>query len=93
METPPRHLACICRLTPSEDVYGALEEGWRTVDEVKRATEACFGECQGRRCVPGIALRLDLTTEQPRGRITPRPPLLPVPASVLAAFADEAATA
>jgi hypothetical protein len=93
METPPRHLACICRLTPSEDIYAALEEGWRTVDEVKRATEACFGECQGRRCVPVIAMRLDLTPDEPRGRITPRPPLVPVPASVLAAFVDEGAPA
>ena len=28
-----------------------------------------------------------LTLDEPRGNITPRPPLVPVPASVLAAFA------
>lgn len=88
LERPPRHLACICRLTPSEEIYAAIEAGWRSVDELKRATGAAFGQCQGRRCVPGLAARVDMSPEQPRGRITPRPPLVPVPASVLAAFAE-----
>ena len=75
-------------MTSSERVYRAIHHGWGTVDELKRATEVGFGECQGRRCVAGQAHRLDLTPDQPRGNITPRPPLLPVPASVLAAFAE-----
>lgn len=87
-EKPPRQMACICRLTSSERVYRAIHDGWRTVDELKRATEVAFGQCQGRRCVAGIAHRLDLTPEEPRGNITPRPPLVPVPASLLAAFAE-----
>ena len=89
LEPMPRHLACICRLTESEQVYRAIHDGWRTVDELKRATEAGFGQCQGRRCVAGLAHRVDLTPDQPRGNITPRPPLVPVPASVLAAFAED----
>ena len=89
MERPPRHIACICRLTSSERVYQAIHDGWRTVDEVKRATEAGFGQCQGRRCVALVAHRLDLEPDEPRGNITSRPPLVPVPASVLAAFAGE----
>lgn len=88
LEPTPRHLACICRLTSSEQVYRAIHDGWRTVDELKRATEAAFGQCQGRRCVAWIAHRVDLTPDEPRGNITPRPPLVPVPASVLAAFAE-----
>lgn len=88
-ERPSRHYACICRLTPTEQVYAAIGGGWRTVDELKRATGVAFGQCQGRRCVDGLAHRLDLTADQPRGNITPRPPLVPVPASVLAAFAED----
>jgi bacterioferritin-associated ferredoxin len=88
LERPPRQYACICRLTPTEQVYDAIEMGWRTVDELKRATGVAFGQCQGRRCVDGLALRLDLTPDQLRGSITPRPPLVPVPASVLAAFVE-----
>ncbi|HET6380961.1 MAG TPA: (2Fe-2S)-binding protein [candidate division Zixibacteria bacterium] len=89
METPPRHLACLCRLTDAGRVHRAIEEGWRTVDALKRATGATFGECQGRRCVPGLAARLDRSPADPGGSITPRPPLVPVPASVLAAFAGD----
>ncbi len=89
MEQPPRHIACICRLTSSERVYQAIHDGWRSVDEVKRATEAGFGQCQGRRCAALVAHRLDLAPDEPRGSITSRPPLVPVPASVLAAFAEE----
>jgi len=88
LERPPRQYACICRLTPTEQVYDAIEAGWRTVDELKRATGAGFGQCQGRRCVEGLAHRLDLTPADERGNITPRPPLVPIPASVLAAFVD-----
>jgi len=88
LEQPPRRYACICRLTSTEQVYAAIEAGWRTVDELKRATGVAFGECQGRRCVDGLAQRLDLTAQETRGNITPRPPLVPVPASVLAAFAE-----
>jgi bacterioferritin-associated ferredoxin len=91
LEPMPRHLACICRLTSGERVYRAIHHGWRTVDELKRATEAGFGQCQGRRCLSGLAHRLDLTPDQPRGNMTPRPPLVPVPASVLAAFAEREA--
>ena len=88
LEPLPRHLACICRLTESEQVYRAIGNGWTTVDELKRATGVAFGQCQGRRCVAALARRVDLTSDEPRGNITPRPPLVPVPASVLAAFAE-----
>jgi hypothetical protein len=87
VEPVPRQLACICRERSLEAVYRAAEEGWRTVDAVKRRTGAIFGECQGRRCRARIAARLDLALDEPRAQITPRPPLVPVPASILAAFA------
>src|SRR5437660_632674 len=46
------------------------------------------GECQGRRCVAPTAARLDQQPGDRGARITPRPPLVPVPASILAAFAE-----
>jgi hypothetical protein len=87
VEPVPRQLACICRERSLDAVYRAAEDGWRTVDAVKRRTGAIFGECQGRRCRARIAERLDLDPGDLRAQITPRPPLVPVPASVLAAFA------
>ena len=79
--------ACACRGVSSDAVYRAIGNGWSTVDQLKRATRVAFGECQGRRCVPWLAERLELDPADPRAMLTPRPPLVPVPASVLAAYA------
>jgi hypothetical protein len=80
-------LACACRGINVDAVYRAVGAGWRTADQVKRATRLSFGVCQGRRCVPWLADRLELDPADPRAQVSPRPPLVPVPASVLAAFA------
>ena len=88
LEPMPRVLACICRERSMEAIYRSADEGWTTVEEVKRRTGVAFGECQGRRCVPTAAARLDQKEGDPGARITPRPPLVPVPASILAAFVE-----
>jgi bacterioferritin-associated ferredoxin len=88
LEPMPRQLACICREKTAEAIYQSADEGWSTVDEVKRRTGVAFGECQGRRCVPFAATRLDQPPGSRASTITPRPPLVPVPASILAAFID-----
>lgn len=87
LEPMPRALACICRERSVEAVYRSADEGWSTLDEVKRRTGVAFGECQGRRCVAAIAARLDQGPADRGARLTSRPPLVPVPASVLAVFA------
>lgn len=88
LEPMPRSLACICRERSAEAIYRSVEAGWQTVEEVKRRTGSAFGECQGRRCVAVIAARLDQRPGDRGAAITPRPPLVPVPASVLAAFTE-----
>ena len=88
VEPMPRTLACICRERSVEAIYRSADEGWTTVEEVKRRTGVAFGECQGRRCVGPAARRLDQEEGDRGSRITPRPPLVPVPASILAAFAE-----
>ncbi|HUH17374.1 MAG TPA: (2Fe-2S)-binding protein [Methylomirabilota bacterium] len=79
--------ACACRGISTDAAYRAIGAGWATVDAVKRATRIGFGPCQGRRCVPWLAARLELDPADPLAQITPRPPLVPVPISVLAAYA------
>lgn len=78
--------ACACRGISADAAYAAIGSGWTTAETVKRATRVSFGVCQGRRCLPWLAERLELPLADPRAQITPRPPLVPVPASVLAAF-------
>lgn len=89
LEPMPRTLACICRERSVEAIYRSADEGWTTVEEVKRRTGVAFGECQGRRCVGPVAARLDQQEGDRGAQITPRPPLVPVPASILAAFVED----
>lgn len=85
--------ACACRGISVDAAYRAIASGWETVDAVKRATRIGFGPCQGRRCIPWLAARLELSVDDPLAQITPRPPLVPVPISVLAAFAPKGSPA
>lgn len=82
-------MACACRGISADAAYRAIGSGWSTAEQVKRATRVGFGVCQGRRCIPWLATRLELDSADPRAQIRPRPPLVPVPASVLAAFATD----
>lgn len=84
-------LVCGCRGVREDAVVHALAAGWWSADAVKRATRVAFGECQGRRCLPLLAARLELEPDTSLAKVTPRPPLVPVPASVLAAFVSYAA--
>jgi hypothetical protein len=85
--TPVADPVCVCKSTPAEEIETAIRRGWRTTDGVKRATKATFGSCQGRLCSAAIAARASVEPGSPLARITPRPPLVPVPTSILAAFA------
>ena len=80
--------ACACRGISVDAAYRAIAAGWDTAEAVKRATRIGFGPCQGRRCIPWLADRLELEPDDPLAQFTPRPPLVPVPISILAAYVD-----
>ncbi|MDQ3880954.1 MAG: (2Fe-2S)-binding protein [Chloroflexota bacterium] len=82
-------VVCPCEGITRGQIEDAIAAGARSVDAVKRATKATFGACQARRCGTTIAEMIGLGANDPRASITPRPPLVPVPASILAAFAAE----
>jgi bacterioferritin-associated ferredoxin len=82
--------ACNCRGVSVDAAYRTIAAGWETADAVKRATRIGFGPCQGRRCIPWLAERLELDPADRLAQITPRSPLVPVPISVLRAFAEPA---
>lgn len=85
----PERLACSCRGVSLDLAYRTIAAGWNTVEAVKRATRIGFGPCQGRRCIGWLAQRLELEPGDPLAQMRPRPPLVPVPLSILAAFAEE----
>lgn len=84
------HQACACRGISVDVAYRTIGAGWESAEAVKRATRIGFGPCQGRRCIPWLAERLELDPADRLAQIRPRPPLVPVPLSVLVAFAERA---
>lgn len=70
-------MLCRCYETTLEDVEAAIENGARTVNDVKRATRAGMGLCQGIYCVPQLTALIAAKTGQPIAQIAPmtaRPP-------------------
>jgi len=45
---------CLCKAISRATIKKAIENGARTVEEVKKATGAGSGGCGGKRCTPKI---------------------------------------
>jgi bacterioferritin-associated ferredoxin len=71
-------IVCRCEDVTLEDIHGAIERGYRDIEEVKRYTGLGTGPCQGRECMCHCAVLIAQRTGQPVGAIPPfttRPPL------------------
>ena len=80
---------CRCEGVSVGDALGAVADGAMEVNEVKAATRAGMGRCQGRMCGPALAHLIARGTRRPvseAGVLTPRPPIRPV---LLGALAQE----
>ena len=79
-------LVCRCMEISRAEVLRAIEEGARSVDEVKRSTRAGMGICQGRTCGRMVAQIIHERTGMPLADIAlsrSRAPVRPVQADVL----------
>ena len=84
-------IICRCREIPLREIKKALHEGATDVNEIKRRIGIGMGHCQGRMCGPAlmeIAAREKNERPTNLGYLNPRPPLKPVPLTVLAGHAD-----
>ena len=80
-------ILCRCEDLTRERILEYIEEGCRTIDEIKRVTRAGMGPCQGRTCRMLIAQELSAYYKIPMEEVlmpTFRPPVRPVPMGVLA---------
>nr|WP_027308778.1 (2Fe-2S)-binding protein [Caloramator sp. ALD01] len=50
---------CICKSISRQNIKKAIENGAKTVEDVKRATGATTGSCKGRRCSQKIQKLID----------------------------------
>lgn len=87
-------LVCPCEDVTVEDIRGAIAEGFRDLESVKRYTGLGTGFCQGKTCEATAAR---LLAEAPDGAdpgrlapFTPRPPLHPTELYLLAGGSAEA---
>ena len=51
-------ILCRCEDLTREDILKCIQDGYRTIDEIKRVTRAGMGPCQGRTCRMLIAQEL-----------------------------------
>ena len=80
-------IVCRCEDITTEDVLAAIDQGFQTVEEIKRVLRCGMGPCQGRTCTPLITGLLSRKTGKSAAGIerpTTRPPLQPLPLSIFA---------
>lgn len=85
---------CRCEDITRKEIESAIDKGFTTVNEIKRFTRAGMGTCQGKNCreliVRIISERLGKEqAELSEKEMTPRPPLMPVPADDIMNYALE----
>ncbi|ATW25024.1 (2Fe-2S)-binding protein [Candidatus Formimonas warabiya] len=51
-------MVCRCEDVTLEDIRALIDQGYRTIDEIKRVIRAGMGPCQGRTCRMLIAQEL-----------------------------------
>ena len=51
-------MICRCEDITLTEIRKAINEGYRTIDEIKRVTRAGMGPCQGRTCCSLVAQEL-----------------------------------
>ncbi|MCL4499410.1 MAG: (2Fe-2S)-binding protein [Chloroflexi bacterium] len=80
-------LICRCEEITEEEVLRAIQDGARSVNEVKRRTRAGMGLCQGKTCSHLVMQILARETGLPPAELPPgtaRPPVRPLKLSALA---------
>jgi bacterioferritin-associated ferredoxin len=80
-------MVCRCEDIVEEDILKAIDQGYTTLDEIKRVLRCGMGPCQGRTCTPLITRILARKTGKSAAEVsrpTTRPPLQPLPLSLFA---------
>ena len=82
-------IVCRCEDITYKEVVDAVEEGYTTLDEIKRKLRCGMGPCQGRTCMRLIARIIREKTGRHLDEIlmpTSRPPEKPVPLGIFASY-------
>ena len=80
-------ILCRCEDITREMILECIEQGYQTIDDIKRVTRAGMGPCQGRTCRLLIAQELSRALGIPMEEVlmpTFRPPTKPITMGALA---------
>jgi NAD(P)H-nitrite reductase large subunit len=83
---------CRCEEVSRGAIIAAINNGARTVDEIKRETRAGMGLCQSKTCLRSIQRILSELTGIPISETAPytsRPPTRPLSIEILSSLEDE----
>ncbi len=83
---------CRCEDVLRSEVDRALDEGFTTIEEIKRYTGLGTGPCQGKECLPLLAAHLierGVAAPEDLAPFTARPPAEPVGLAALAGAREE----
>jgi NAD(P)H-nitrite reductase large subunit len=75
-------IVCRCEDITTEEVLQVIDQGFTTLEEIKRVLRCGMGPCQGRTCTPLITRLIAQKTKKSVAEIqrpVTRPPLQPVP--------------
>lgn len=87
MSNKDKIMICRCEDVLLEDVNRAIDEGYTSLEEIKRLLRCGMGPCQGRTCLMLIAQVLSRKTGRQITQMkfpTVRPPVRPVPLAIFA---------
>lgn len=92
MESKQETVICFCEEVTKKEIVEAIEEGYTTIEDLKRRLRVGMGSCQGRNCLVEISKELGRRTGRgpedipyPRFRL----PLIPVPVACLGKLMDK----
>jgi bacterioferritin-associated ferredoxin len=88
MNKKDKTIICRCEDVSLEEVNRAIDEGYTSLEEIKRLLRCGMGPCQGRTCLMLVAQVLSRKTGKQITEMkfpTVRPPVRPVPLAIFTA--------
>jgi BFD-like [2Fe-2S] binding domain. len=83
---PDRTIVCRCEDLSLKDVRELIDQGFQSIDEIKRISRCGMGPCQGRGCRQVVAQEIAAATGKKLDEIEMpkfRPPVKPVKLGIL----------
>ncbi len=92
LRNPKITIICRCEEITDQEILQMIQQGYHSLEELKRILRCGMGHCQGRTCLNIIARVIAQETGIPVEQIklpTSRPPLKPISLSTLSEYQED----